>query len=39
MKDTFKVAIIIIGIAFAFTVIAWIAMLAILLITWLGGII
>ena len=39
MKDTFKVAITIIGIAFAFTVIAWIAMLAMLFATWFGGII
>ena len=39
MKDTFKVAIIIIGIAFMLTVIAWLAVIAILLITWIGGII
>ena len=39
MKDTFKVAITIIGIAFTFIAIAWLIMLAILLITWFGGII
>ena len=39
MKDTFKVAITIIGIAFTLTVIAWLAVIAILLITWFGGII
>ena len=39
MKDTFKVAITIIGIAFTFIVIAWLAMLVMLLITWFGGII
>ena len=39
MKDTFKVAIIIIGIVFTFIAIAWLIMLAILLITWFGGII
>ena len=39
MKDTFKVAITIIGIVFTFTAIAWLAMLAMLLITWFGGII
>lgn len=39
MKDTFKIAITIIGITFTFIAIAWLAMLATLLITWLGGII
>lgn len=39
MKDTVKTLTIAIGVSFAFIVIAWLAMLAILLITWLGGII
>lgn len=39
MKDTVKTLTIIIGVSFAFIVIAWLAMLAILSITWLGGII
>ena len=39
MKDTVKTLIIIIGISFSFITIAWLAMLAILLITWFGGII
>lgn len=39
MKDTVKTLTIIIVVAFAFIVVAWLVMLAILLITWLGGII
>lgn len=39
MKDTFKIAITIIGIAFTFTAIAWLTMIVMLLITWFGGII
>lgn len=39
MKDTVKTLTIVAGVSFAFIVIAWLAMLAILLITWLGGII
>lgn len=39
MKDTVKTLTIAIGISFAFIVIAWLAMLAMLLITWIGGII
>lgn len=39
MKDTVKTLTIIIGVSFAFIVIAWIVMLAILLITWFGGIV
>lgn len=39
MKDTVKTLTIAIGVSFAVIVIAWLAMLAMLLITWLGGII
>ena len=39
MKDTVKTLTIIVGVSFAFIAISWLAMLAILLITWLGGII
>ena len=39
MKDTVKTLTIVAGVGFAFIVIAWLAMLATLLITWLGGII
>lgn len=39
MKDTVKTLTIIIGVSFTFIVIAWIVMLAVLLITWFGGII
>jgi hypothetical protein len=39
MKDTVKTLTIIIGVAFTFIVIAWLVMLALLLITWIGGII
>lgn len=39
MKDTVKTLTIIIGVSFAFIAIAWLAMIAILSITWLGGII
>ena len=39
MKDTVKTLTIIAGVSFAFIIIAWLAMLVILLITWLGGII
>lgn len=39
MKDTVKALTIVAGVSFAFIVIAWLAMLAILSITWLGGII
>ena len=39
MKDTVRTLTMIIGISFAFIVIAWVGMLAMLLITWLGGII
>ena len=34
-----KTLTIIVGVSFAFIVIAWLAMIAMLLITWLGGII
>lgn len=39
MKDTVKTLTMIIGICFTFIAIAWVGMLATLLITWLGGII
>lgn len=39
MKDTVKTLMIVAVVSFAFIVIAWIAMLAMLLITWLGGVI
>ncbi len=39
MKDTVKTLTIVAGVGFAFIVIAWLAMLAMLLITWIGGII
>lgn len=39
MKDTVKTLTIIIGISFAFIAIAWMIMLATLLVTWFGGII
>lgn len=39
MKDTVKTLTIIIGVSFTFITIAWLVMLAILLITWFGGII
>ena len=37
--ETAKTLTIIVGVSFAFIVIAWLAMIAILSITWLGGII
>ena len=39
MKDTVKTLTIVAGVSFAFIAIAWLAMIATLLITWLGGII
>lgn len=39
MKDTVKTLTIVAGVSFAFIVIAWLAMIAILSITWIGGII
>lgn len=39
MKDTVKTLMIVAGVSFAVIVIAWLAMIAILSITWLGGII
>ena len=39
MKDTVKTLTIVVGVGFAFIVIAWLAMLAMLLITWIGGVI
>lgn len=39
MKDTVKTLMIVAGVGFAFIVIAWLAMFAMLLITWIGGII
>lgn len=39
MKDKVKTLTIVAGVSFAFIAIAWLAMLAVLLITWLGGII
>lgn len=37
MKDTVKTLTIAVGVSFTFIVIAWLSMLAVLLITWLGG--
>lgn len=37
MKDTVKTLMIVAGVGFTFIAIAWLAMLATLLITWLGG--
>nr|DAI94904.1 MAG TPA: hypothetical protein [Caudoviricetes sp.] len=39
MKDTVKTLTIVAGVSFAFIAVAWLTMLAILSITWLGGII
>lgn len=39
MKDTVKTLTIIIGVSFTFIAIAWLVMLAILFVTWFGGII
>ena len=39
MKDTVKTLMIVAGIGFTLIAITWIGMLAILLITWIGGII
>ena len=39
MKDTVKTLMIVAGVGFAVITIAWLAMIAILLITWIGGII
>ena len=39
MKDTVKTLMIVAGVSFAFIAISWMAMLTILLITWIGGII
>lgn len=39
MKDTVKTLTIIVGVGFAVITIAWLAMIAILSIAWLGGII
>ena len=39
MKDTVKTLMIVAGVCFTFITIAWLAMIAILSITWLGGII
>ena len=39
MKDTVKTLMIVVGVVFAFIAIAWLAMIAILSIAWLGGII
>lgn len=39
MKDTVKTLTIVVGVSFAVIVIAWLSMIAILSITWLGGII
>lgn len=39
MKDTVKTLMIIAGVGFAFITIAWLAMIAILSIAWIGGII
>ena len=39
MKDTVKTLTIVVGVGFAFIAIAWLAMIAILSIAWLGGII
>lgn len=37
MKDTVKTLMMIAGVGFAFVAISWLAMLATLLIAWLGG--
>ena len=37
MKDTVKTLAIVVGVSFSFIVIAWLAMLATLLIAWIGG--
>ena len=37
MKDTVKTLMIVAGVGFAFVAISWLAMLATLLIAWLGG--
>lgn len=39
MKDTIKILTTIIGISLTFITIAWLSMLAMLLITWFGGVI
>ena len=39
MKDTVKTLMIVAGVSFAFIAVAWLAMIATLLITWIGGII
>lgn len=39
MKDTVKTLMIIVGVGFALITIAWLAMIAILSIAWIGGII
>jgi len=39
MKDTVKTLMIVAGVSFTLIAIAWLAMIAILTITWLGGII
>ena len=39
MKDTVKTLTMIIGVGFTFIAIAWLVMLALLLITWFGGVI
>ncbi len=39
MKDTVKTLMIAVGVSFAFIAVAWLAMIAILSIAWLGGII
>lgn len=39
MKDTVKTLMIVAGVGFTLFAIAWLAMIAILTITWLGGII
>lgn len=39
MKDTVKTLMIVAGVSFAFIAVAWLAMIAILSIAWLGGII
>lgn len=39
MKDTVKTLMMVVGVSFAFIAVAWLAMIAILSIAWLGGII
>ncbi len=39
MKDTVKTLMMVAGVGFAFIAVAWLAMIAILSIAWLGGII